>query len=320
MVDTSIDTTNRIEIKSNGKLLISGEYFVLDGAKAFALPCKFGQHFTIQQQETEFKSEKILHWKAFTKMNMLWLDAQIDIKTLSLLNEQSKEAIMLLNILKVCKDLNPTFLTDEHSISIEAKLDFPRSWGLGSSSTLIYFIAQWAKVNPYELLEKTFGGSGYDIACASSDSPLIYTRNKVQPLVEKVNFYPTFKDQLFFVHLNEKMNSRNAIQYYKNLDIDKSSIISKINQITDAFLASKTIQEFEACMYQHEDLISNTLSIDKVKDTVFSDYWGAVKSLGAWGGDFVMMSNATQTPEYFKSYLNERGFNTVLSYDEMIIH
>ena len=28
---------------SNGKLLITGEYVVLDGAKALALPTKFGQ-------------------------------------------------------------------------------------------------------------------------------------------------------------------------------------------------------------------------------------------------------------------------------------
>ena len=33
---------------SNGKLLITGEYVVLDGAKALALPTKFGQYLIIE--------------------------------------------------------------------------------------------------------------------------------------------------------------------------------------------------------------------------------------------------------------------------------
>jgi mevalonate kinase len=34
---------------SNGKLLITGEYLVLDGAKALALPTKFGQNLTVEE-------------------------------------------------------------------------------------------------------------------------------------------------------------------------------------------------------------------------------------------------------------------------------
>ena len=37
-----------MEFYSNGKLLISGEYFVLDGAKCLALPCKKGQLLKIK--------------------------------------------------------------------------------------------------------------------------------------------------------------------------------------------------------------------------------------------------------------------------------
>lgn len=319
MTHTLIEKNNGIETICNGKLLISGEYFVLDGAMAFALPCKFGQRFNVVYQNVEFKSEHVLHWKAYTKLNVLWLDAVIDLKSFTLINDSIKEAKMLLDILKVCKTLNPEFLNTDKNINIEAKLDFPRSWGLGSSSTLIYFIAKWASVNPYELLEKTFGGSGYDIACAASDSPLLYTRNKNNPIVKEIEFNPSFKNQIYFVHLNHKMNSRNAIQYYKNLKIDKQPIIEQINHITASFYSASKIEDFEKCMNEHEDLISDTLAIDKVKNTVFNDYWGSVKSLGAWGGDFVMMTNSSREEEEFKKYLHERGFNTILSYDEMIL-
>ena len=320
MPSTIVETPKNIEITSNGKLLISGEYFVLDGAKAFALPCKFGQKFIVNHKEAEYKTDRVLNWNAYTKNNVLWLDTKINLDSLTIINNNSKEAIMLLKIIQVCKELNPLFLSSNHTYTVEAKLDFPRSWGLGSSSTLIYFIAKWAGINPYELLEKTFGGSGYDIACASSNSPIVYTRNKINPIVHHIDFNPNFKDRIFFVHLNEKMNSRSAIQYYKNLQLDKTKIINSINSITEQFLLSKNILEFEECINSHENLISETLNIDKVKDTVFTDYWGSVKSLGAWGGDFVMMTNANKDESYFKDYLNERGFNTVLRYDEMILN
>lgn len=319
MINTITENSKSIEITTNGKLLISGEYFVLDGAMAFALPCKFGQRFLIDNQESEFKSAKKLHWQAYTKQNMIWLDVEVDLNNFTLINNSSNEAKMLLRILEVCKELNPIFLSEDNSVHVQAKLEFPRSWGLGSSSTLIYFMAKWAQINPYELLERTFGGSGYDIACAGASAPLVYTRNKNTPHIEAVPFNPSFKDKIFFVHLNEKMNSRSAIQYYKNLELDKGHIIDQLNTITKEFCTSTSIEQFESCMIKHEDLLSSTLAIDKVKDAVFSDYWGAVKSLGAWGGDFVMMTNASRSSMEFNNYLHERGFNTILSYDEMVI-
>lgn len=311
-------TSNTTELVCNGKLLLSGEYFVLDGAKALAIPCKFGQRFTIIEESAEFDSQALLYWKAYTKLQHVWLEAHIDYTNWTLQNKESNEAKMLLNILKEAKKLNPEFLTKPQRIQITANLEFPRSWGLGSSSTLIQFIAQWANVNPYQLLEKTFGGSGYDIACAGSDTPILYSRNMYNPIVEKVKFYPTFRDKIYFVHLNEKMNSRNAIQYYKSIKGDKQVTVQKINALTDRFLQAKHINEFQQCMNEHEQLISETLSIDCVKDTVFNDFWGSVKSLGAWGGDFVMMTNPDKDHSYFIDYLNELGFTTVLRFDEMI--
>jgi mevalonate kinase len=45
---------------SNGKLLITGEYLVLDGAKAFALPTKFGQSLIIEEG-----SNKAIQWISY---------------------------------------------------------------------------------------------------------------------------------------------------------------------------------------------------------------------------------------------------------------
>ncbi len=304
-------------VKGNGKLLISGEYFVLDGAKAFALPCKFGQNFDIVESSSDFENNSLL-WKAYNSNNQLWLETEIRNSDIESEVEKTKEAEMLYKILKVCKELNPKFLTDRTNIEVTAILEFPNNWGLGSSSTLIHFMAKWANINPYQLLEKTFGGSGYDVACAESNTAIYYTRRNINPTIEKIAFKPTFKDQIFFVHLNEKMNSRNAIAYYKNLNIDKSSIIAEVNQLSECFVNASTIKEFENCMLQHEILVSKTLKIERVKNTLFKDYWGEVKSLGAWGGDFVMVTN-TREEAVFRKYMIEKGFETIFSYDEMIL-
>jgi mevalonate kinase len=57
---------------SNGKLLITGEYLVLDGAKAFALPTKFGQKLIIEETEGQ-----IIHWKSVDRDGSIWFEDTI---------------------------------------------------------------------------------------------------------------------------------------------------------------------------------------------------------------------------------------------------
>ena len=57
--------------------------------------------------------------------------------------------------------------------------------------------------------------------------------------------------------------------------------------------------------------------LQTVKTQYFSDFEGSVKSLGAWGGDFALAAsdmNESQISAYFSS----KGFNTVISYRDMI--
>jgi hypothetical protein len=72
--------------------------------------------------------------------------------------------------------------------------------------------------------------------------------------------------------------------------------------------------EFEQILNEHEDFISKILSVVPVKEKLFSDFQGAIKSLGAWGGDFVLATGNEHTPEYFKN----KGFKVVMTYEEML--
>jgi mevalonate kinase len=305
--------------KSNGKLLITGEYFVLDGAKSLAVPTKYGQDLIVESIQ-----EPQLIWQSFSENGECWLEAIFDLPKLRLANatfdaneDGGKDAIAenLNKILKETRRLNPAFLNSEKGFLVKTKLDFPKNWGLGSSSTLINNIANWAKVNPYKLLENTFGGSGYDIACAQHNSPILFTKQHSEIVVEEVNFNPNFMDQLYFVHLNKKQNSREGIERYKKLKGNLTSEIKQISELSEAFLSCKKLSDFQKLMQEHEQIVSKTIQLKPIQSELFSDYFGQTKSLGAWGGDFILATGNEDSVNYF----NKKGFSTVISYQKMVL-
>ena len=304
---------------SNGKLLLTGEYLVLEGAKSLALPTKFGQNLHVKKNNSPQ-----LIWRSFTVNKEIWFEAVFDLPKFRLLScsfnsekEGSAELIAetLLDILTEAKRLNSIFLALDHGIEVTTELTFPRNWGLGSSSTLINSIASWAKVDAFQLLWNSFKGSGYDIACAQNDTPIYYQIKEQKPIVDSVVFNPEFKDNLYFVYLNQKQDSKDGIAKFRESNIDYSAQINRISEISDQFITVKSIDVFNSLILEHEQIISSIIKLQPVKDRLFPDYFGEVKSLGAWGGDFVLATGNQETPNYFKN----KGFETILSYSEMIL-
>ena len=234
---------------SHGKLLLTAEYAVLKGAKGLAIPCKRGQVLDVEPQPSDY-----LSWKSFDVNKALWFSATFLLPSFSIVEcSEVSIAEKLGAILKAAKKQNEQFLTQ--GAAVETHLEFDRNWGLGSSSTLISNIALWAGVNPYKLLEQSFGGSGYDLACAQLETPLLYTRKGVQPLVESVSFDPPFKKDLFFVHLNKKQNSSEAINAL-NWDTLDQKLISEINYITEKIVKCTDHSVFNTLLLNHEKIIN----------------------------------------------------------------
>ncbi len=299
------------EFYSNGKLLITGEYAVLDGAKAWAIPTKYGQSLIVLETES-----KKIEWTSLDEKDGVWFEAIYDLESMTGISSSNSEiSTTLLEILIEAQKLNPYFLTDGLGYSVHTKLTFPKDWGLGSSSTLINNIAQWANINPYQLLEKTFGGSGYDIACAQHNTPIIYQLVKRKPSVEAVNFNPDFKNQLFFIHLNKKQNSREGISQYRQLNFNTKELVNSIGDITSKMVSCHDLVTFETLMEQHETILSKAFKTPTVKKSLFDDYPGAIKSLGAWGGDFILVTGDKISMAYFK----QKGYSTIIPYSEMIL-
>ena len=299
------------EFYSNGKLLLSGEYVILDGAVGLALPTSYGQSLRITKNETPY-----VHWKSTAADNSVWFETELDAKSLEIRKSSDiATAKTLQKILREANKLNHEFLFGSQGYTISSVLDFDRSWGLGSSSTLINNIAQWAKIDAYQLLWNAFSGSGYDIACAQHDSAILYHLEQRQPIVEAVVFNPPFKDELYFIHLNKKQNSREGIAQYRNQSFNKPDLLKSISTITNALLASTTISEFRDLLLAHENLIAKNLKLSTVKSERFPDYFGGIKSLGAWGGDFILATGNSDTPKYFKG----KGYNTVIPFRNIIL-
>ena len=297
---------------SNGKLLITGEYTVLDGAKALALPTKFGQDLVVY----EGKNNEII-WKSFDKDGSIWFEETISfsIITTKTFFENQTEKNTLIAILHEDYLLNPDFINYSEGYNITTHLTFPKFWGLGTSSTLINNIAQWISVDAFTLLKNSFGGSGYDIACAQNDCPILYQLVNGKPTVTKVDFCPPFSEKIYFVYLNKKQNSKTAIANYYKKQKDAAEFFPEIEKITQTLLHSKDSHRFAEALEHHETIMSELLDTKTIKELLFPDFSGTIKSLGAWGGDFVLVLSAENPMAYFK----EKGYETVLTYKEMIL-
>ena len=221
----------------------------------------------------------------------------------------------LQSILQEARKLDPDFLQSETGFVVKTNLTFPRDWGLGSSSTLINNIAQWAKVDAFELLGNSFSGSGYDIANAQNDTPILYKLEEEKPMVQPIVFNPDFKDQLYFIHLNKKQDSREGIKRYKEKRGKVKDQLKSISEISQEILNTEELSEFEKLIEKHESIIASIIELPKVKDRLFPDYFGAIKSLGAWGGDFILATGNENTPAYFE----KKGYATVIPYSEMVL-
>jgi mevalonate kinase len=299
------------EFYSNGKLLLSGEYAVLDGAIAWAAPTKFGQHLKVSTNDSDR-----LSWNSMDEKGSFWFNAVYTKDLLTEISSSDKDTSKtLLKILREAQKLNSDFLSDSTGFEIETKLSFPRDWGLGSSSTLLNNIAQWAQVDAYELLGNAFSGSGYDIACAQNNSPIIYQLEKGKPVVKSIDTKPAFSNSLYFVYLNKKRNSREAISTYRQLKIDKVILIEKISALTLQMVRCSHVEAFEQLVTAHESILSEALGIPTVKEELFSDYNRSIKSLGAWGGDFILAAGGSDTADYF----SVKGYTTVIPFKKMIL-
>jgi len=202
------------DFKSNGKILLTSEYVVLDGVDCIALPTKFGQTLSVIENNS-----KCINWTSYDYNNNIWFKDKYTISSenkIEYSSEKNNISETLLKILNALVKLNSDKINNKIGYDFVSKLSFSKDWGLGTSSTLINNLANWAKVDSYELLKLTFGGSGYDIACAGAENPIHFNNYNNKISISNSKFDPIYKENIFFIYLGNKQNSRDGIKEYKS--------------------------------------------------------------------------------------------------------
>lgn len=298
---------------SNGKLLITGEYLVIDGALAFALPLRFGQSLKVGES-----NDLTLEWETYV-LGERWFSGKFDRTSLEPLENFNQSISNFLSlILKAARNINPGFLMSDEKLSIITNLNFNIEWGLGSSSSLISNVAYLAGIDPFLLHRMASSGSGYDIACARAKAPLIYRNDPVYPLTEEIDFRPGFLDHIYFIYTGRKQDTQSSVSEYKAKSSKSQSDIATMTELTRELIKAQDLKDFGMIINEHEKLISGIINEAPVQGEYFFDFPGVIKSLGAWGGDFIMaVSDADDS--WIRKYFLRKSLNIIFGYRDIVI-
>ncbi|MCB0593602.1 MAG: GHMP kinase [Lewinellaceae bacterium] len=287
---------------------------MLDGALALALPVRFGQQLMASEQP-HLSSH---HWVSLDYEGRPWFEGRFSPTGAYLSGNQEEVGNRLETLFRGIERQQPDFWLGKPPHRFETRLSFPRQWGLGSSSTLVAALAEWAGVDAFQLLADTFGGSGYDIACAYARRPILFQRRDSRGQYVECPYTPPFADNLCFVYLGKKQDSREGIARYQEVVKDSPRLIKGVSRLTLDFMGARTVREGIAILEAHEQLVSEALRLPRVQERYFYNFPGVVKSLGAWGGDFVM-ALSDKPAEATRQYFRVKGYEVVFRWEEMVL-
>jgi mevalonate kinase len=292
------------EYFSNGKLILMGEYAVLDGGTALCLPLQTGQLLVAAES-----GDKLIHW-SWTYGDKVLAQFTLDAVSLTIPGYTEKDpsqwAVKLIKQIRIEKR---TFLLE--GAILEFKNFFPPEWGLGSSSATISSLCRLAEADPFRVNKRVTGGSGADIAAATAGKWFLY-QNQPKPWTAEMDLDFQHSENVLFIYSGKKQATAEHISSIsKKLPDD---LIKKAGDYARQF-ASDTLEEVMNAIHHHEKLLARALGMPSRAES-FPDFKGEIKSLGAWGGDFFMCVSA-ENQDYMKNYFRTKGFDTLFSWNEM---
>jgi mevalonate kinase len=242
----------------------------------------------------------------------------MDPSSLKILESSDPEkADHLRNMILACIELLPEFQEDLFRWDVETELDFSPEWGFGSSSTLTALLAEWAEVNPLDLHFMTSEGSGYDVACAIADGPIFYKLRDQSPQYHHVPFHPPFSEQIYFAWLGTKQSSSLQVERFAERVQPDYQTIHHFSTMTEGLMDAEDLITFQELLKEHEKRLSDLLEMEMIATSRFPELPGAVKSLGAWGGDFIMIASDASEQDLY-SYLYEKDIKIIYRYQDLV--
>jgi len=298
---------------SRGKLLISGEYLVMKGASALTVPLQKGQTLSVELEN----EQGIIRWTSLVH-GKEWFSCTINFTLFEVMTSSDvRKAQFLAELLKSAYELNRGFLSVNQGYGVTTDLDFNLDWGFGSSSTLISNVAFWAGIDPFDLHRKVSQGSGYDVVCARHDQPLIFTLKTQGYEIKPVDFKPPFRNRIFFIYLGNKQDSSISVKKFLGKEVADRGLIREISLLSETMASAENIDVFNKSLKSHDQILSKLLTQPRLKEGRFPELDGEVKPLGAWGGDFAMMTFGGDRSELV-SYLKQKNIEVIFSFDEIV--
>lgn len=293
-----------------GKVLLAGEYLVIKGMEALAFPVKLGQWLKVWSVDTQGNSKVV--WEAKNSKGETWFKAEIDSDIMHA-NSCSDEAVAidLVHLLQVVKSHKPQ-LFEHKTYRMETECEFPTEYGLGSSSTLVVMLAQWAQIDPFLLQHAVFGGSGYDVAVCQTAKPVVYWLENETPCWSPFALNPEWTSDWFLCFPGQKQNSRHALEETQ----DKIAAVMQdplfkwqLDQILKGLKSPGSKVMLEAGLEMWQGILATVLGLQRSYDDLgISPIQGGVcKYLGAWGGDILLVNQTILDayPQTFESMHKE---------------
>ncbi len=295
--------------------MLTGEYLVLNGAEALAVPLRLGQQMDVYATA---QADQTLVWTS-EDTEGVFFEGEFSLRDFSVIHSNNTEAADFVGgVLKGVRELKKNFLQYDYGIKVHCTIEFSRQYGFGSSSTFICNVAKWAEVDPLELNTRISEGSGYDIAVGMAGTPIIYQLVNGKAEIFKVELNYSFTDKLLLVYLGHKQSTSSSLSLYKP-DVEKvASNVKEISHITNHLLEVKTLKGFQNSIRKHEGIIGRLIGRTPVKEREFSDFNGDIKSLGAWGGDFILAVSDAEMPE-LENYFKTRGYQVLLPFNDLVL-
>lgn len=282
--------------------MLCGEYAVLCGALAIAFPTKFRQCMEVEYRP----GTGLIHWQSYDFEGFQWLRCSFhpddDCSVHALKNVLQPIQAMLCCVRRHRPELMPA----DQDITFRVKASFRKEWGLGSSSALIANMARWSGVDPWELMQLSFPGSGYDVAVAFHGKALTYRLAENERQIKFLEFVPAWLGDFRVVFTGKKVNSRDSVNENKSMFHKLEPFVAELDRIARGLLTAESCDEACVLLRNYESILADTLEMEPGA-RLFPSYSGTIKSLGAWGGDAILVEY--RQGEFEEVFQNLISFN-----------
>lgn len=277
-----------------------------------AVPLRWGQ--TLKVSENQGAE---VHWVSKDPEGQKWFECKLNLIDFSVEKTTDEDrAGFIQSLIKSAAQLNSDFLSKWKKYKITSDLEFNPEWGLGSSSTLIANLAQWAELSPFELYFDTQEGSGYDVAAAISDAPFLYQKSETELSFETFDWDQKLMETIVVFYQGNKQSSAAEVSDWKKNKRWNRGDISHMSTISESLADCSDVEQAMKLFGEHLKMMEKILD-QRAFEGRYADFDGVMKPLGAWGGDFGLA--LSPDPEYTKKYLSKQGLEHVFQLSEIVL-